>query len=156
MPTKKKVLRTLVNIGESCREASQRAACGPLQKEMTPWPENEATSRRSPPDRRHLCDRTAIRKWCEDLSGSFVPLPHTDRPFSCDEFLHVIAVGSVAVEFLLVKQVGVEGRTRPSSSQNRRLKVWPVTSGLPVKTRAPLLFGFPPIRMGSPDASLPA
>jgi len=33
-----------------------------------------------------------------------MPLPHTDRPFSCNEFLHVIAVGSVAAEFLLIKQ----------------------------------------------------
>jgi len=34
----------------------------------------------------------------------FAPLPHTDRLFSCDQLLHVITVGSVAAEFLLVKQ----------------------------------------------------
>ena len=37
-------------------------------------------------------------------SGRFAPLPRTDRLLSCDEFLHVIAVGFVAAEFLLVKQ----------------------------------------------------
>ena len=37
-------------------------------------------------------------------SGRFAPAPHTDRLFSCDQLLHVITVGSVAAEFLLVKQ----------------------------------------------------
>jgi len=40
----------------------------------------------------------------EDLSVVLVSLPHTDRPFSCDEFLHLIAVGSVSAKFRLVKQ----------------------------------------------------
>ena len=33
-----------------------------------------------------------------------MPLSHTGRPFPCDQFLQVIAVGSVAAKFLLVKQ----------------------------------------------------
>ena len=37
-------------------------------------------------------------------SGRFAPLPRMGRLLSCDEFLRVIAVGSVAAEFLLVKQ----------------------------------------------------
>src|SRR6516164_4013411 len=37
-------------------------------------------------------------------SGRYAPLPRTDRLLSCDEFLHVIAVGSIAAEFLLIKQ----------------------------------------------------
>ena len=38
------------------------------------------------------------------FSGSLAPPPHPDRPFSCDEFIHLIAVGSVAAEFPVVEQ----------------------------------------------------
>jgi hypothetical protein len=45
----------------------------------------------------------AVRAVSAHISSGFVPLPHTDRPFSGDEFLQVIAVGSVATEFVLVE-----------------------------------------------------
>jgi len=40
----------------------------------------------------------------EHVSGGFTPLSHANRAFPCDEFLHLIAVGPVAAEFLLVEQ----------------------------------------------------